>query len=58
MEERFLTQINNGNNPLIAFIKTKDTTKLIDITEKDFDVYEIDKVNDIYVCVVPYVKKK
>jgi hypothetical protein len=58
MKERFLAQINNGNNPLIGFIKIKDTTKLIELTEKEFDSYEIDKVNDTHKCIVPVIKIK
>jgi hypothetical protein len=58
MKERFLAQINNGNNPLIAFVKIKDTTKLIELTEKEFDSYEIDKVNDTHKCIVPVIKIK
>ncbi len=58
MKERFKEQIENGNNPLIAFVKTKDSTKLVELTDKDFDSYEIDKENDTHKCIVPVVKKK
>jgi hypothetical protein len=58
MRERFIEQIENGNNPLIAFVKTKDTTKLIELIEKDFGSYEIDKENDTHKCIVPVIKIK
>ena len=58
MESRFFEQINNGNNPLIAFIKIKETIKLIELTIKEFDLYEIDKLNDIHKCIVPVIRIK
>ncbi len=58
MRERFIEQIENGNNPLIAFVKTKDTFKVIELIEKDFDSYEIDKENDTHKCIVPVIKIK
>jgi hypothetical protein len=58
MRERFLVQINNGNNPLIAFVKSKDAIKLIELTEKEFNSYDIDTVNDTHKCIVPVIKIK
>lgn len=61
MENRFSIQIkNNGDKfeTLYGFEMVKDTVKLVELTQKDFNVkYVIDEPNDTHKCIVPVIKR-
>lgn len=62
LKERFSVQIEHnkegGHTKLYAFIQKGDDVKLIDLTENEFDKYEIDEKNDTHKCVAPRLKLK
>jgi hypothetical protein len=61
MENRFSTQIENNGvkfETLYGFEMKKDKVKLVEITQKDFNInYVIDKLNDTHKCIVPVIKR-
>jgi len=61
MENRFSIQIKNNGvkfETLYGFEMVKDTVKLVELTQKDFNVkYVIDEPNDTHKCIVPVIKR-
>jgi len=61
MENRFSTQIENNGvkfETLYGFEMKKDKVKLVELTQKDFNIkYVIDEPNDTHKCIVPVIKR-